>query len=396
MRVLIAGIDGFLGWALAQYLSAYGHEVSGIDNLARRGWVAEMGSTSAVPIATLEDRLSAFQERHRVSLDVWEGDLRNSEGVARFVRRIRPDAVVHLGECPSGPYSMIDVEHATYVQANNIAGTFSLLFALRDWAPEAHLIKLGTMGEYGTPDLDIPEGFFEVEFRGRRGRLPFPRQAGSWYHWSKVHGSNNVMFACRTWGLQATDVMQGVVYGTRFHGDSDDPRLATRLDFDQAFGTVINRFCCQAVVGQSLTVYGNGGQQRGFLPLNDVMTCLRLILENPPEAGEYRVINQFDRVYSIAMLADAVAVSAAALGISAPVVHLDNPRVEAEDHYYKPDRYALAQMGYRPPSSLADDLRGMLSDLIPHRSRIAQHLGAFAPSIQWRSRSAMTEGVVHE
>lgn len=396
MKVLIAGIDGFLGWALAQHLTAHGHDVSGIDSLARRAWVAEMASTSAIPIATLDDRRTAFRDRFGVTLEVLEGDLRDSAAVAGFVRRNQPDAVVHLGECPSAPYSMIDVEHATYVQTNNISATFSLLFALRDWAPNAHLVKLGTMGEYGTPDVDIPEGFFDVNFRGRRERMPFPRQAGSWYHWSKVHGSNNVMFACRAWGLRATDVMQGVVYGTRFDGASNDPRLATRLDFDQAFGTAINRFCCQAVAGHELTVYGSGGQRRGFLPLNDVMTCLRLILENPAEAGEYRVINQFDRVYSISELASAVSLSARAIGLQVRVGHVDNPRIEAEDHYYQPDRNLLSELGYRPTSTLSADLIGMLSDLRPHRDRISAHAADLSTNIQWRPAGVVKEGVTHE
>jgi UDP-sulfoquinovose synthase len=350
-----------------------------------------MGSVSAVPIGTPGERAAAFRKWFGDALPLWEGDLRDAAGVAGFVRDQRPDAVVQLGECPSAPYSMIDVEHASYVQTNNIGGTFSLLFAIRDWAPEAHLIKLGTMGEYGTPDIDIPEGFFDVEFRGRRSRLPFPRQAGSWYHWSKVHGSNNVMFACRLWGLRATDVMQGVVYGTRFAGRGDDPRLATRLDFDHAFGTAVNRFCCQAVLRRPLTVYGSGGQRRGFLPLDDVMTCLRLLLENPPAASEYRVVNQFDRVYSVAELAAAVAAAADRLGLPASLEHLDNPRVEQEDHYYRPDRRVLASLGYAPSSTLAENLDEMLRDLLPHRDRIASHAHALAPTIPWRTARRDTE-----
>ena len=199
---------------------------------------------------------------------------------------------------------MIDREHTTFVQMNNLTTTFNLLFAMRDLAPDAHLLKLGTMGEYGTPNVDIPEGFFEVEYRGRKDRMPFPRQAPSWYHWSKVHGSNNIMFACKIWGIRATDVMQGVVFGPGSRASSDDPRLRTRLDFDQAFGTAINRFSCQAVIEHPLTPYGAGGQVRGFLPLRDSMQCLTLGLENPPEPGEYRVFNQFEETYSIRALAD--------------------------------------------------------------------------------------------
>ena len=199
----------------------------------------------------------------------------------RGIKAFEPDAIVHFAEQRSAPYSMIDRKHAIFTQVNNVVGTMNVLFAIRELRPQCHLIKLGTMGEYGTPDIDITEGFFEVEYRGRRDLMPFPRQAPSWYHWSKVHGSNNIMFACKIWGIRATDVMQGVVFGTRIEGMGDDPRLRTRLDFDQAFGTVINRFCCQAVIEHPLTPYGAGGQVRGFLPLGDSIRCLTLGLENP-------------------------------------------------------------------------------------------------------------------
>ncbi len=235
MKVLIAGMDGYLGWPLAQYLAARGHEVAGLDRFLRREWVAEMGSDSAIPIASMPDRLVAFEARFGARPDFRVGDLLDYDFVQTFLAAFRPDAIVHLGEMPSAPYSMIDARHAVWTQTNNVMGTLNLLFAMRDACPNAHLIKLGTMGEYGTPNIDIPEGFFEIEFRGRKDRLPFPRQAGSFYHWSKVHDSNNVMFACRIWGLRSTDVMQGVVFGTRIDEMGDDPRLATRLDFDQSF-----------------------------------------------------------------------------------------------------------------------------------------------------------------
>jgi len=191
-----------------------------------------MGGRSALPVASVEARLDAFESAHGRRLHLVQGDLTDKDVVYGLFEDVRPEAIVHLGECPSAPYSMIDADHAIWVQRNNIEGTMNVLYAMRDLAPEAHLVKLGTMGEYGTPNLDIPEGFFEVEYRGRQDRLPFPRQAGSWYHWSKVHDSNNVMFACRIFGLRATDVMQGVVYGTRFFGSAADhpadPALHTR------------------------------------------------------------------------------------------------------------------------------------------------------------------------
>ncbi|HKQ33242.1 MAG TPA: NAD-dependent epimerase/dehydratase family protein, partial [Thermodesulfobacteriota bacterium] len=280
MRVLIAGVDGYLGWPLAMYLTARGHTVAGADNYFRRDWVQEMGSQSATPIRRMTERLEAFRESFGTNLRFFKGDLSSYNFVENVFKSFRPEAVVHLGEMPSAPYSMIDVEHTAWTQVNNIVGTLNMLYAMRDICPESHLVKLGTMGEYGTPNIDIPEGFFEIEYRGRKDRLPFPRQAGSWYHQSKVHDSNNVMFACRVWGLRSTDVMQGVVYGTRIDEMADDERLLTRFDFDQCFGTAINRFCCQAVVGDPISPFGKGHQKRGFLALRDSMQCLTIAVEN--------------------------------------------------------------------------------------------------------------------
>jgi UDP-sulfoquinovose synthase len=385
MRMFIAGMDGYLGWSLAQHLARRGHEVAGADALLRRSWVAGMGSASAIPIAPIEERLQALREHTGQAVPFWQEDLREYSVVDRIFRDFQPEAVIHLGECPSAPYSMIDREHTMFVQMNNLTTTFNLMFAIRDLAPSAHLLKLGTMGEYGTPDIDIAEGFLEVEFRGRKDYLPFPRQAPSWYHWSKVHGSNNIMFASKIWGLRATDIMQGVVFGTRIDGMSDDPRLKTRLDFDQAFGTAINRFACQAVIEHPLTPYGAGGQARGFLPLRDSMQCLTLALENPPETGEYRVFNQFEEVYKIRALAGIVQDAARDLGLKADVACVENPRakIEKQEHHFAPDHQRLADLGYQPTHDVATEVRIMLEDLLPHRERVAKHQDALLPNVHW-------------
>jgi UDP-sulfoquinovose synthase len=388
MRVFISGIDGYLGWSLANYLAARGHHIAGADASFRRRWVEEMGSWSAIPIYPITERLKAFRERHGREVAFWEGDLRDYALVARALREFQPDAVVHLGECPSAPYSMIDVDHAVFVQTNNLITTFNLLFAIREIRPAAHLVKLGTMGEYGTPNVDIPEGFFDVDFRGRRDRMAFPRNAGSWYHWSKVHGSNNVMFACRLWNLRATDIMQGVVFGTRFDDDGPDERLVTRLDFDQAFGTAVNRFCCQAVIGHSLTPFGRGHQKRGFLPLRDSMQCLRLAIEHPPGKGEYRVLNQFAHVYDVTELAHKVHRASAEMGLEVSIQNLENPRIELEDHYYNPDHQGLFDLGYRPTQDVEREIAIMLQDLMPHRERIAAKRNVLIPDVRWDGRRA--------
>ena len=385
MKVFITGIDGYLGWTLAQYLTAHGHEVAGADKMLRREWVAEMNSQSAMPIYSREERLAAFKEHYGKELDFRVGDFMDYDFVKGFFEEFQPDAIVHLGQMPSAPYSMIDRDHTVFTQQNNVIGNLNILWAMREVVPNAHLLKLGTMGEYGTPNVDIPEGFFEVEFRGRKDRLPFPRQAASFYHWSKVHDSNNTMYACKIWGLRATDVMQGVVFGTRIDqmGEDPDPRLRTRLDFDQSFGTAINRFVCQAVIDHPLTLFGAGHQKRGFLPLRDSMECMRLAIENPPEEGEYRVFNQFEETYSIIELADMVQEVGAEQGLDVEIYEYDNPRNEAAEHYFNPDRNHLVELGYKPSHDVKAEMRIMMNDLMPHKERIEAKKDALIPEFRW-------------
>jgi UDP-sulfoquinovose synthase len=383
MRILIAGVDGYLGWPLSLYLANRGHEVAGIDNYSRRRWVGEMGSQSAIPIAKMDERLLSYQRHMGQNLRFFRGDLTDYNFVVNAYKSFRPEAIVYLGEMPSAPYSMVDVHHALYTQTNNIMGTLVTLFAISEVVPQCHLVKLGTMGEYGTPNLDIPEGFFEIEYRGRKDRLIFPRRAGSWYHQSKVHDSHNIEMACRLWGLRSTDIMQGVVYGTRIEEMGDDPRLATRFDFDQAFGTALNRFCAQAVIQMPLTPYGKGRQRRGFLPLCDSMQCLTLALENPAASGEYRVFNQFQEVYNVTELAQKVQTVGSEFGLEVQIRPMENPRMESEDHHYKPDHQHLLDLGYRPTRDLEAELRIILKDLLPHVERIRSRKEAQFPDIRW-------------
>lgn len=383
MRVFIAGMDGYLGWSLVQYLAARGHDVAGADAGYRREWVAEMGSQSATPIVPIEERLDAFADTFGNAPTYWRGDLAEYDLVEEIFREFQPEAIVHLAENPSAPYSMIDVHHAVWVQRNNIVGTLNMLFAMRDICPDAHLVKLGTMGEYGTPNIDIPEGFFTIEYRGRQDTLPFPRQAGSWYHQTKVHDSHNIMFACKTWGLRSTDIMQGVVYGTRIDEMGDDERLLSRLDFDQSFGTAINRFACQAVIEEPLTPFGKGHQKRGFLPLRDSMQCLTIAIENPPDEGEYRVFNQFEETYDVTELALKVQKAASELGLACEVCNIENPRQELEEHYYNPDHQHLLDLGYRPTHDMEAELQVMLGDLIRYRDRIEAVKNVLMPDIRW-------------
>ena len=285
LKIMIMGMDGYLGWPLAMYMSGRGHEVSGVDNYSRRRNVNEIGSWSATPINPMEKRIKSYEKVSGKHFDFYEGDLTHSDFTNLVIKKEKPDCIVHLGEIPSAPYSMIDADHCNYTMMNNIVGTNNILFAMHKHAPKTHLLKLGTMGEYGTPNIDIPEGFFEIEYRGRKDRLPFPKQPGSWYHLTKAHDSHNTIFACKIWQLRSTDIMQGVVHGV-VTDDMTDDDLLTRFDFDEAFGTALNRFCAQAVIGHKLTPYGKGGQTRGYIALRDSMQCLAIAVENPPEEGE--------------------------------------------------------------------------------------------------------------
>ncbi|MFQ5909279.1 MAG: NAD-dependent epimerase/dehydratase family protein [Thermoplasmata archaeon] len=387
MKVLICGMDGYLGWPLAlRLLDQDRFQVLGLDNFSRRSMVGEVGSDSAIPIVPMEERLAACREVFGDAPTFYDGDLRDYEFTAQVLEDEEPDAIVHLGEMPSAPYSMADASRAYFTQENNVLGTLNLLFAMRDFAPSSHLVKLGTMGEYGTPNIDIPEGFFEIEYNGRKDSLPFPRQPGSLYHLSKVHDSFNVMFGCKVWNLRSTDIMQGVVYGTRTDQIALDARFSTRFDIDAVFGTAINRFCAQAVIGHPITPYGRGHQKRGFIALRDSLACMTLALKYPPSHGEYRTFNQFDMVYDISYLAEVVATSAAALGLRAGVSAIDNPRIEAEEHYYNPESKKLRSLGFQPEHELKEETELMLKDLIPQRARIHSLEKAIDPSILWDPR----------
>ena len=382
MRILILGGDGYLGWPCALHLSAAGHEIAVLDNLARRDWDRELGYESLVPIAALPDRIDAWTSVSGLRMDVFVGDLCDGDFVHASLRSFGPDTVVHFGEQRSAPYSMIDREHAVFTQVNNVVGTLNVLFAIAEIDPRIHLIKLGTMGEYGTPNIDIEEGYIEIEHRGRRDLLPFPKLPGSMYHLSKVHDSHNIHFACRIWGLRATDLNQGVVYGVETEETARDERLITRFDYDELFGTALNRFCLQAVIGHPLTVYGSGKQIRSFLNIRDTLQCVELAVLNPAEAGEFRVFNQFTELLSVRELAELVQSAAASQGIEVSIENYVNPRVEAEHHYYNATNSNLLDLGLQP-HLLGDELvRSMLSTIERHRDRVITR--AIEPRVRWR------------
>jgi UDP-sulfoquinovose synthase len=389
MDILVLGGDGYLGWATAMYLSQRGHKVAVLDNFAKRRWELELNVEPLIPIHTLHDRVAAWKILTGRDIELFVGDLRNYSVVEGVLETFRPEAIVHYGEQPSAPYSMIDHNRSVFTQVNNVTGTLNVLWAMKKLSLPCHLVKLGTMGEYGTPNIDIEEGFIEIEHKGRRDTLPFPCQPGSFYHLSKVHDSHNIRFACRAWKLAATDLHQGVVYGIETSETCLDERLATSFHYDDVFGTAINRFCAQAAVGIPLTVYGKGGQRRGFLNIRDTVRCVELAMLNPAKAGEYRVFNQFTETFTVLELANLIADQARKVGLAAEVSHIENPRVELEEHHYNPVHTKLLDLGLEP-HFLSQELVGtMIGTILKYKERIKRDI--VLPKVKWNGSAPEIE-----
>lgn len=381
MKIIVAGGDGFCGWPTALYLSKKGHDISIVDSMVRRHIDEELGSNSLTPITGLEERVAKWKELTGKEIRTYEGDLQDFDFLKMVLEKEQPEAFVHFAEQRSAPYSMIDREHAVYTQVNNVVGTLNVLYGIKDIVPNCHLIKLGTMGEYGTPNIPIEEGYLDIEHKGRKDRLPFPKQPGSYYHLSKVHDSHNIMFACRIWGIRATDLNQGVVYGLSTNETSLDPILANRLDYDSVFGTALNRFIIQAAIGHDLTVYGKGGQTRGFLNIEDTVRCIEIAAENPADAGEFRVFNQFTEEFSVMELAQMVQNAAVKEGLSAKISHLENPRVELEEHFYEAANTNLLDLGLKPHFLTDEVIVNILKTVIAHKDRVIKE--NVLPTVTW-------------
>lgn len=394
MRIIILGLDGYIGYPLALHLLRRGHVVAGLDNGSRRQRVEALGCESLTPILDMGERnhhlrcmSGGYEGLHAMTL----GNKDVNHTLYGLLHQFQPDTIVHLAEQPSAPWSMYSREYARDTQLENVLGTLDLLWGMREHCPDAHLVKLGTMGEYGTPACDIPEGVVPGEclYNGILRKnlacpmegLPFPRSPGSLYHLSKVHDTHNIIFACNTWGLRSTDIMQGVLFGVRVTGKEPDEEL-TRFDYDQFFGTVINRFCTQVIIGHPLTIYGSGEQTRGFLPLKDSIQCLTIAIENPPKKGKYRTLNQFENIYTIRNLAYRVRIAAENLGIDTSHSHLNNPRFEAEGHYYRPRHQTLFDMGYEPTTDINSEITQLIEDILPHKDRVVRDV--IMPTVSWR------------
>jgi UDP-sulfoquinovose synthase len=382
MRVLILGGDGYLGWPTAMRFSSRGHDVSVVDNFARRRWHHELSSGSLTPIRPLQERVDAwFEVSGNSPIDTYVGGVEDGEFLDGVIREVRPEAVIHYGEQASAPYSMISRRHAVETQYCNVIGNLNLLFSLHEHAPDCHLVKLGTMGEYGTPNIDIEEGYIEIEHKGRKDTLPFPKMPGSLYHLSKVHDSHNIHFACRVWGLRATDLNQGFVYGIETEEAALDERLCTRFDYDEVFGTALNRFCVQAVIGHPLTVYGKGGQTRGTLNIRDTLQCVELAMNNPAERGEMRVFNQFTEQFTVSELANLVQKAGRELGYEVEIRHYPNPRIESEEHYYSAVNTHLLDLGLEPTYLGEELVESMLHTIERYKGDVIDRV--INPSIRW-------------
>ncbi|KAI3968239.1 hypothetical protein MKX01_018542 [Papaver californicum] len=390
-RVMIIGGDGYCGWATALHLSKMNYEVAIVDSLVRRLFDHQLGLGSLTPITSIHDRIRCWKSLTGKDIELYIGDICDFEFLTETFKSFEPDTVVHFGEQRSAPYSMIDRSRAVFTQHNNVIGTLNVLFAIKEFREDCHLVKLGTMGEYGTPNIDIEEGYITITHNGRTDTLPYPKQGSSFYHLSKVHDSNNIAFTCKAWGIRATDLNQGVVYGVRTDETEMHEALCNRLDYDAVFGTALNRFCVQAAVGHPLTVYGKGGQTRGYLDIRDTVQCVELAIANPAEPGEFRVFNQFTEQFSVNDLAALVTKAGEKIGLDVSTLSVPNPRVEAEEHYYNAKHTKLVELGLKPHILSDSLLDSLLNFAVQYKDRVDKK--QIMPSVSWRKTGAKPKTV---
>ena len=381
MRTLIFGGDGYLGWPTAMRLAAHGDDVMVVDNYLHRALARDTGCEPLMPTPDLFERTSVFRAVSGHDVDVEIGDCADQTFVDRVVRQFQPDAIVHYAEQPSAPYSMMGHAEAKRTLENNLGTTFATIWAVARHAPNCHIVKLGTMGEYGTPNIDIEEGWIDIAHNGRHDRFLYPRQGGSLYHTTKILDTDLLWFYVRTHKLRVTDLMQGPVYGISTAEADCDERLVPRFHYDDIFGTVLNRFLAQAVAGVPLTVYGSGGQTRGFLNIEDTLQCVELALRTPAAAGDMRIFNQFTERLSVREIASRIAEVGNRMGLDVRLTTVRNPRLEQEEHYYNPKNQSLLDLGLQPRFLTDDVVADLLERVCRHRSAIDTH--RMMPRVRW-------------
>jgi UDP-sulfoquinovose synthase len=375
-KVLILGGDGYLGWPTAMNLSNLGYSVAVLDNYLKRWIFNKLGITPLIDCPNLQERANIWKGLTGNDIKVYVGDIGEQDFLFKVVKEFDPDTIIHYGEIPSAPYSMLNHNTSWETIQNNLGATLAVMWAIKTINPDIHLIKLGTMGEYGTPNIDIEEGFMEIEQSGRKDRLPFPKLPGSFYHLSKVQDSDMLYLGVRMWGLRVTDLNQGPVYGIETDESRMDKenRLMPHFHYDEFWGTVLNRFITQAVVGIPLTVYGKGGQKRGFLNIIDTLQCVRLAVQNPANKGEFRVMNQFTEIFSVNELSEKVKAAAKNLGIDVTTKNYPNPRKEAEEHYYNAKNTNLLSLGLQPNYLTEKVITEMLEIVMENKKNIRQDI----------------------
>ena len=381
MRILILGGDGYLGWPTAMNLTASGHDVMVVDNYLRRRICCEENVEPLYCVPNLHERVALWKHKTGYRMDVAIGDLNEWEFVRKVFQKFVPDGIVHYAEQPAAPYSMLNRRAAMLTIQNNLTVTANVIFAVRQFCPQTQIVKIGTMGEYGTPDIDIEEGWIDIEHKNRKHKFLYPRQASSLYHTTKIMDTDLLWFYVRMWGLRVTDLMQGPVYGIFTDETGDEGQLMPFFNYDELFGTVLNRFVVQAVAGYPLTVYGKGGQTRGYLNIKDTLNCVRLSLEKPAGKGELRIFNQFTETFSVNELADRIKIAGKNLGLNVQIQSLENQRKELEDHYYNPAHTGLLELGLEPNFLREDVLVKMMEFVQRHKENIHEH--KIFRSVKW-------------
>ncbi len=382
MRVLILGGDGYLGWATAMNFSRKGFEVAVVDNYFRRRACTELNREPLLPVPNLHQRAALWQALSGCQIGVHIGDVCDYPFLLGVFRSFNPDAVVHYAEQPAAPYSMLGHREAVFTLTNNLVSTANVIYAVKEHNRNCHIIKLGTMGVYGTPNIDIEEGYLEVTHKGRSHTFLYPKTPGSLYHLTKAQDGDLLYFYCRMWDIRVTDLNQGPVYGLETEESRHDQRLLPIFNYDDIFGTVLNRFLVQAVAEVPLTVYGEGGQTRGYLNLIDTLACVELALRQPAASGQYRVFNQFVETFSVNELAARVQAAGQKMGLPVKINHIPNPRREAEEHYYNPAHTGLLDLGLQPHYLTEEVLAEMLELIRAHKSQINKDL--IFPRVTWQ------------